>query len=329
MSIDTPDEEETTAPLSELELVDIPPGDEIASVPDDYRFGYIAIVGRPNVGKSTLLNRLVGQKVSITAHKPQTTRHQILGIHSTPSYQVVYVDTPGIHRGRRKAINRYMNRAATSAIEGVEAVVFVVEALQWTPEDEHIRRRLQSVERPVVLVPNKVDRITDKPTLLPYLAQFAEWDEFADVVPISARRGLNVDRLETLLAGYLPGGPPQFSMEQLTDRSERFLTAEIVREKLTRRLGQELPYQLTVEVEQFEVTEKITHISALIWVERKGHKNIVIGKNGHLLRDIGHDARVDMEVLLQTKVFLRLWVKVREGWSDDEKALRTLGYEAI
>ena len=289
--------------------------------------GYVAIVGRPNVGKSTLLNRVIGQKLSITARKPQTTRHQILGIRTTETRQLVYVDTPGIHRGRRKAINRYMNRAATAALDGVDAVAFVVEALKWTPEDEHIRRRLHGLECPVVLVPNKVDRITDKQALLPYLNQFSGWVEFCDVVPISARRGQNVDRLEDILSTKLPAGPPIFPEEQVTDRSERFLAGELVREKLTRRMGQEVPYQLTVEIEEFKPVDHLLHISAVIWVERQGHKRIVIGERGKVLRDVGKEARLDMEAMLGQRVFLRLWVKVRHGWSDDERALRHLGYE--
>ncbi len=290
--------------------------------------GYVAIVGRPNVGKSTLLNRVIGQKLSITARKPQTTRHQILGIRTTDSSQLVYVDTPGIHRGRRKAINRYMNRAATSALEGVDAVAFVVEALKWTPEDEHIRRRLNGLDSPVVLVPNKVDRVGDKNALLPYLNQFSGWDEFCDVVPISARRGQNVDRLEHILREKLPSGPPIFPEEQVTDRSERFLAGELIREKLTRRLGQELPYQLTVEIEEYRSMKDVLHIGAVIWVERPGHKGMVIGEGGKMLRSVGTEARRDMEIMLEHRVFLRLWVKVRQGWSDDERALRHLGYES-
>lgn len=290
--------------------------------------GYVAIIGRPNVGKSTLLNRVIGQKLSITARKPQTTRHQILGIRSTESDQLVYVDTPGIHRGRRKAINRYMNRAATAALEGVDAAVFVVEVLKWTPEDEHIRRRLQGLPCPIVLAPNKVDRVHDKNALLPYLNQFSGWDEFSDVVPISARRGQNVDRLEEVLTAKLSPGPPIFPQEQITDRTEKFLAGEIVREKLTRRLGQEIPYQLTVEIEDFQLVGEILHIGAVIWVERKGHKQIVIGERGKMLREVGKSSRRDMEAMLEHRVFLRLWVKVREGWSDNERTLRHLGYES-
>lgn len=307
-----------------------PEAREVAPVGQEspnHRCGYVAIVGRPNVGKSTLLNRMIGQKLSITARKPQTTRHQILGIRSDEGFQIVYVDTPGIHRGQRKAINRYMNRAATTAIEGVDAVVFVVEALRWTPDDEHIRQRLTGCGKRVILAPNKVDRIGDKSALLPYLSKFSDGDEFAEVVPLSARRGQNVERLEAALVAGLPAGPSVFPEEQVTDRSERFLVGEIVREKLTRRMGQEVPYQLTVEIEQFESAGAMLHIGAVIWVERKGHKNIIIGKQGTVLREVGRDARVDMETLLQSKVYLRLWVKVREGWSNDERALRLLGYE--
>ncbi|MBK8162372.1 MAG: GTPase Era [Gammaproteobacteria bacterium] len=291
-----------------------------------HRCGYIAIVGRPNVGKSTLLNRILGQKISITSRKPQTTRHRILGIKSTPSVQAIYVDTPGLHRGVRHAINRVMNRAATAAITDVDVVLFVTECQKWQEEDDHVLDLLESVSVPVILVLNKVDRLKDKEHLLPYIARMSEKRNFAAVVPVSATHGMQTDALENEVCRLLPESPPLFPEEQVTDRSERFLAAELVREKLTRLLGDELPYAVTVEIEQFKEEGGLTSIGAVIWVERDAQKAIVIGKQGHMLKQIGTQARVEMERLFGAKVYLQLWVKVKEKWSDDERALRSLGY---
>ena len=290
------------------------------------RCGYVAIVGRPNVGKSTLLNRLLGQKISITSPKPQTTRHRILGIKTEGATQFLYVDTPGLHRGARRALNRYMNRAAADALIGVDVVIFVVEALQWTAEDALVLERLGQLQAPVIVAVNKVDRLPDKGPLLPYLQVLASKGEFAEVVPLSARKGKNLEALEACVAGRLPEGEFAFPEDQITDRSERFMVAELVREQLVRSLADELPYALTVEIEQFEDAGELSRVSALIWVERPGQKLIVIGKDGTRLREVGRRARLAMERLLQRRVFLQLWVKVREGWADDERALRTLGY---
>lgn len=291
-----------------------------------FHCGYVALVGRPNVGKSTLMNHLIGQKISITSDKPQTTRHRILGIKSTPEYQAVYVDTPGLHLNAKKAVNRYMNKAARSVLPDVDLIIFVVEAGRWTEEDENVLQFLKSGSAPVVLAINKVDRFKDKGELLPILQEYAGKMNFAEIVPVSALRRANLESLEGVVARHLPQGDPFFPEEQITDRSERFLAAEIVREKLMRTLGQELPYALTVEIEQFKPEGQLVNIAAVIWVERDSQKKIVIGKGGANLKKIGQLARVDMERLFDSKVYLQLWVKVKEGWSDDERALSSLGY---
>lgn len=289
--------------------------------------GFVALVGRPNVGKSTLLNRLIGQKVSIVSRKPQTTRHQILGIHQRDDAQIIYVDTPGLHGNARRAMNRYMNRAAATVLADVDVIVFVVEALQWTPDDELVLERLKSVRAPVILAVNKADKVADKARLLPFLAELAEKRDFAEIIPISARRGINLEDVEQAVKQRLPMSPPLFPREQLTDRSERFRAAELVREQLMRHLGQELPYATTVEIEQLEQEGNLYRIAAVIWVERAGQKAIVIGNQGQTLKRVGQDARQQMERIFGHKVYLQLWVKVREGWSNDERALRSLGYE--
>jgi GTP-binding protein Era len=293
---------------------------------NDYRCGYVALVGRPNVGKSTLLNHLLGQKVSITSRKPQTTRHQILGIKTTDSAQVVYVDTPGIHLHGKRAMNRYMNRAAGSALEGVQVALFLVEPLRWTEEDDLVLKRLRQNKVPVILVVNKIDTLEDKEALLPYLQEVAAKYEFKHVIPVSALKGTSLDVLESNILEFLEVSAPYFPEDQVTDRSVRFMAAEIVREKLMRRLGQELPYDLTVEIERFKEQKGIVHIHALIWVERKNQKAIIIGKGGERIKAVGEDARHDIEKLVEKKVYLELWVKIKEGWSDDERALQSLGY---
>ncbi|WP_372747795.1 GTPase Era [Litorivivens sp.] len=290
------------------------------------RCGYIAIVGRPNVGKSTLLNHILGQKISITSRKPQTTRHRVLGIKTRDTVQAIYVDTPGLHRGQSRAINRFMNREATSSLRDVDVVVFVIEAGRWTEEDRWVLEQLRDRQVPVVLVINKVDKLDDKEELLPFIAERAEDHEYAQLIPVSALRADNLDALEQSLDAYLPQGPHFFEEDQITDRSVRFLAAEIVREKITRQLGDELPYAMTVEIEEFKQEAQITHISAAIYVERDGQKKILIGKGGSRLKSIGTEARRDIEKLIDGKVMLNLWVKIKSGWSDDERALRSLGY---
>lgn len=290
------------------------------------RCGYIAIVGRPNVGKSTLLNHILGQKLSITSRKPQTTRHNLLGIKNHNNSQFLFVDTPGLHNNQKKALNRYMNHAVTTAIKDVDAIVFVIEKLQWLPEDELVAKRLSDNNTPVILAINKVDQIDNKELLLPHLQELSTKLNVSDVVPISALQNQNLDRLLDVIQVYLPKGGHFYPEDQLTDKSSRFLAAEIIREKITRQLGDELPYQMTVEIENFKETEKVIHIDALILVEREGQKRILIGDKGARIKQIGQQAREDMEELFDFKVMLKTWVKVKSGWSDDERALRSLGY---
>jgi GTPase len=291
-----------------------------------HRCGHVAIIGRPNVGKSTLVNRLVGQKFSITSRKAQTTRHRLLGIKSRAGAQIIYVDTPGLHAGGGRALNRYMNRAASGALVGVDVVLFVVEAGNWSDGDGHVLGRLTDAEAPIVVAANKIDRISDKPTLLPFIDELWKRAEFLEVVPISALQGINTERLEQVLIDALPIKPALYDEDQFTDRSERFLAAELVREKLTDRLGQELPYRLSVEIEAFQLEDSLLKIGAIIWVERSSQKGIVIGRQGRVLKAVGSEARKDMQALFDRKVFLELWVKVKQGWSNDEQALQRLGY---
>lgn len=291
------------------------------------RCGYVAIVGRPNVGKSTLLNYLLGQKVSITSRKPQTTRHQVLGILTEGSDQVVFVDTPGMHREQPKAINRYMNRAASSALADIDLVLFVVDRTRWTPEDDMVLKALETVSAPVALVINKVDMLPEKDSLLPYAEQVMTRRDFAGVFPVSALRKSNLETLEQYIRSHLPEGPHHFPEDQITDRTERFLAAELIREKIVRQLGDELPYATAVEIESFKDEGRVLHIDALIYVERPGQKKILIGEKGSRLRSIGTEARKDMEQAFDQKVMLKLWVKVKSGWSDDDRALRSLGFE--
>jgi len=294
---------------------------------DNYRCGFVALVGRPNVGKSTILNRLVGQKISITSRRPQTTRHRILGIKTDAQAQIVFVDTPGLHTQQPRAMNRYMNRAAADSLQDVDVVVFVVEGTRWEKDDDWVLQILERVSCPVIVAINKIDRVSDKETLLPHLQGLAGKRNFADLIPVCARTGDNLDRLEAAVRSYLPESTPLYPEDQVTDRSERFLAAELIREKLFRKLGEEIPYGLTVEIESFKTRNNTLHIHALIWVEKAGHKPIVIGNKGERLKAVGREAREDMEKAFEQKVFLQLWVKVKEGWADDERALRSLGYQ--
>lgn len=292
-----------------------------------FKCGYVAILGRPNVGKSTLLNHLLGLKLSITSRKPQTTRHQIMGVKTVDEGQFIFVDTPGIHSGGNRAINRYMNRAASSVIHDVDVILFLVQSLKWTDEDQLVLNKLEQVDVPVVLLINKVDQVAEKDKLLPFISEISAKYDFENVMPVSAQRGDNLDQLEKHLLTLLPENPPFFQNDEFTDRSSRFLVAEIIREKLVRELGNELPYQTTVEIERYKDEEKITKIHALILVETKGQKIIVIGDKGARLKSIGTKARKDIEELIGRKVFLQLWVKVKSGWSDSETSLRSLGYD--
>jgi len=294
---------------------------------DTTHAGLIAIVGRPNVGKSTLLNAMLGQKISITSRKPQTTRHRILGILTEGNNQAVLVDTPGLHSEEKRAINRLMNRAAASSIAEVELVVFLVEGTHWTTDDELVLNKIKKSGSSCILVVNKIDNITDKDTLLPHLKVLGEKHDFADIVPISASKGNGVDTIAKLCLSSLPESDFWFPEDHITDRSSRFMASEIIREKLIRFTGDELPYSITVEIEQFKMDDKgVIHINALILVERDSQKRMVIGNKGERLKTIGQEARRDMENLFEAKVFLETWVKVKSGWADDERALRSLGY---
>lgn len=291
-----------------------------------FRAGYLAIVGCPNVGKSSLMNQLIGAKLSITSKKAQTTRHRIHGILTTESLQYVFVDTPGFQTQHRNALNRSMNRVVTGALADIDVILFVIEANKWRPEDREVLARLPA-DTPVILVINKIDRLSEKGKLLPFMASLAEQHPFAEIVPISAERGENVDTLLKVAGKYLPEGAPIFDPDDLTDRSERFLAAELLREKLFRNLGEELPYGIAVEIERFEVEDGVRRIHAAIIVDRDAQKAIVIGKGGERLKRVASDARKDMERLFGGKVWLETWVKVKSGWADDERALRSLGYE--
>ena len=289
--------------------------------------GYIAIVGRPNVGKSTLLNGILQQKLSITSRKPQTTRHSIIGIRTEGDCQFVYVDTPGIHQGSRKMMNRMMNKTAISVLRDVDVVVFVVEGTHWKEEDEYVLHLIQQVAAPCILAINKVDNIEDKTKLLPWMETMSQRYAFTAIVPLSARTGLQVDTLTQQLKVLLPEGPHLYGEDQFTDRSTRFLCAELVREKIFRLCGQELPYAITVEIESFREEAGIVHIHALILVEKANHKSMVIGAKGSKLKAMASSARMDMERLLGKKVFLQCFCKVKTGWSDDERLLKQLGYD--
>ncbi len=291
-----------------------------------FRSGHAAVVGRPNVGKSTLVNRMLGRKLSITTRRPQTTRHRILGIKTTPTHQVIYVDTPGIHRRGGTALNRYMNRAALSALDGGDVVVFVIEAARWEEGDEGVLRRIRGTPSPVALAINKVDRVADKSALLPFMAELSRRTGIDELIPISARRGTNTEALEKWILSRLPRAPPLYPSDQTSDRSERFVSAEFIREQLTKRLNQEVPYRLSVEIERFSDDEDPVRVAAIVWVERRSHKPIVVGRDGATLKAAGTRARREIQALLGRRVHLDLWVKVEAGWSDDEQALLRLGY---
>ena len=293
----------------------------------NHRCGSVAVIGRPNVGKSTLTNALVGAKVSIVSNRPQTTRHRLLGIATFPEGQLVMVDTPGLHKVQKRAMNRVMNRAARGALEGVDVGLLVIEAGRWDEEDALACKVLEDAGIPVVLVVNKVDRIKEKGTLLPFLAEISEGRTFAAVHPISAQKHKGLEALVKDVLALLPLAPPMFGEDEITDRSQRFLAGELVREQLMRQLGEELPYATTVEIERFAEDGNLLRIGAVVWVEREGQKAIVIGKGGARLKEIGAKARIQMERLFGAKVFLETWVRVREGWSDDESALKAFGYE--
>ena len=295
------------------------------------RCGLIAIIGKPNVGKSTLLNHLIGQKLSITSRKPQTTRHRLVGIKSKANIQMIFVDTPGLHAGQQKALNRYMNKTVQSVIQDVDLILFMVDRMKWSEGDDLVLQQIKQSESPILLLLNKVDQMQDKDILLPYISELAKLHSFSEIFPLSALKNHNIDALETSIGNYLPENEFFYPEDQLTDKNARFLAAEFIREKITRQIGDELPYEVTVEIEEFRHDEKknkdLIHISALILVEKAGQKRIIIGDGGSRLKLIGSDARKDIENLLGNKIMLNLWVKVKSGWSDDERALKSLGYD--
>ena len=295
---------------------------------ETFSCGFVAVIGRPNVGKSTLVNAILGSKVSIVTAKPQTTRHRILAVHTTSKSQIIFVDTPGLHRNAGKAMNRLMNRTAANALLDADLVLFVSEATRWTEEDDDVLKRLQSCSAPVIALLNKVDKVHPKERLFDALAIMSKRYDFAEIMPISAKKQQNLDALLALIPPYLPESPLMFPAEMRTDRSPEFHAAETIREKLMALLRQEIPYGLTVQIERYESDDAGFTINAIIWVERQTQKGIVVGKGGHILKQVGQAARVELKKQLGRPVHLELWVKVKDNWADNEKDLQTLGYES-
>ena len=293
----------------------------------NFQSGSIAVVGRPNVGKSTLINELIGQKLSITSHRPQTTRHRINAIDTQKAYQMVFVDTPGIHIGNNKAINSYMNRAASSSFNDVDIIIWMVEVFKWTKEDARVLEHLSKVDVPVLLCINKIDKASTVDKILPFLEILSEKFNATEVFPISAFDRSDIKKFRDLILKYLPEQAAIFDEDFITDRSQKFVISEFIREKLMRNLSNELPYDITVEIEKFELDGNLHRIAARIFVDKTSQKSIVIGQNGAMLKKIGKESRETIEGFLETKVFLELWVKVRQGWSDDKRALASLGYD--
>ena len=293
----------------------------------NFQSGFIAVVGRPNVGKSTLINELIGQKLSITSHKPQTTRHRIHAIDTQTNYQMIFVDTPGIHIGNKKAINSYMNKTASSSLSEVDMILWLVEALKWTKEDQRVMEHLTKIKVPIILCVNKIDNLNTKDEILPYLENLGEKFQANEVFPLSAFKKNHTNGLRKLILKHLPQQEALFESDYVTDRSQRFVIAEFIREKLMRNLSNELPYDLTVEIEKFDLDGQMYRIAARIFVEKPSQKSIVIGDKGKMLKKIGKESRVSIEGYLERKVFLELWVKVRQGWSNDKRALASLGYD--
>ena len=293
-----------------------------------HRCGLVAVIGRPNVGKSTLINAIMGRKVSIVTAKPQTTRHRILAVHTSDEVQIIFVDTPGLHRNAGKAMNRLMNRTAANALADADVILFVSDATHWSSEDEDVLKRLKQVRMPVVAVLNKVDKVHPKEKLLDALALMSARHDFAEIIPVSALKHDYLDKLMAVLPPFLPESPPLFPEDMYTDRSKEFHTSEIIREKLTLLLHQELPYGLTVQVERYLDEESGITINAVIWVERDSQKGIVVGKNGNVLKKVGRAARLELKEQLKRNVHLELWVKVKTNWADNEQDLINLGYES-
>jgi GTP-binding protein Era len=296
-------------------------------VSEALRCGYVALVGRPNVGKSTLLNHLLGRKLSITSRKPQTTRYNLLGVITEQHNQVIFVDTPGIHPTNQRAMNRYMVRSATSVLSDVDIVVMVVERTRWTPEDDLVLSHVERAQAPKICVINKIDQLKGRTELLPQIEALSARQVFDEIIPIAALRNDGLDLVWQEVVRRLPEGPHLFPADQVTDRSERFIVSEIIREKLMRRLGDELPHRISVVIENYQTSDRLVEIDANIFVERDGQKTIIIGRKGALLKSIGQEARHEIEALVDTKVMLRLWVKVKAGWTNDERSLRRMGFE--
>jgi len=290
--------------------------------------GYVTILGRPNVGKSTLLNNLIGQKLSITSRKPQTTRRHMIGVNTDKNHQIIYIDTPGLQDSPINAMNRYMNKEATNALAGIDVLIFMVAALKWTELDEYILGLIKDNTAPVILAVNKMDKIKDKETMLPFLKELAGKMSFQEIIPVSALSRKSLRPLEKSIKELLPTGTFQYPDDQITDKSQRYFAAEFIREKLIKRLGEELPYTTTVTIDSFVEKKKIIHIDAIIWVATKGQKTIVIGQKGAGLKAVGEQARKDMERMFENKVFLRTWVKVKDKWMDNELAIKQLGFDS-
>lgn len=293
-----------------------------------YRCGFVAVVGRPNVGKSTLINALVGHKVSIVTAKPQTTRHRILAVHTSDKAQILFIDTPGMHRGGGKAMNRLMNRTAAAALADADLILFVCEADRWKREDADVLARIVESGRPAIAMLNKVDTVHPRDAVLGALAEMADRHEFAELIPVSAKKGDNLEALLTSIPAHLPESPPLFPEHMRTDRGREFHAAEVIREQLTLQLHQELPYGLTVQIERYDDGEEQIDIHAIVWVERDSQKGIVVGKQGSKLKQIGRAARLELNTLLERRVHLDLWVKVKQNWADNEQDLRSLGFDA-
>jgi len=294
---------------------------------ENFRCGYVSIIGRPNVGKSTLLNSLIGQKISITSKKPQTTRWRLLGIKTTPQYQSIFVDTPGLQDKYQTAMNRHMKREIMNSLFYVNVVIYVIEALVWTDTEDQILEILGKMNCPVILVINKVDKLKSKEKLLPFIDAVSHKFNYQEIIPVSALKGDNIGIIEKQLVPLLPLSPPEFPDDQLTDKNERFFAAEFIREKLTRLMGAELPYRLSVTIDEFSDKEQVLHIIASIWVETESHRKIVVGEKGKILKMVGERSRKDMEQMFGKKVYLKTWVKVRKKWGTDEKALKQFGYD--
>ena len=293
---------------------------------EQFRSGYVSIVGKTNAGKSTLLNSILGQKIAITSRKPQTTRHRFLGIKTESENQIIFVDTPGFHSGQKRALNRYMNKVAANALRGVDIVLYLIDKLDWQEDD---LRRLKSIsnETSVILVVNKIDKLKDKNSLLPFIEERNKDGLFSSIIPISALKGMNLDELVDLICDKLPYGSHLYPEDQVTDISEKFLASEVIREKCINRLGDELPYRISVSIDRFSESEKVIHIDSTIFVEKQSQKGMLIGKSGSKLKAIGTSSRKELEDLLESKVMLKTWVKVKSGWSDNETLLPSMGYD--